>query len=308
MKISADMGYLPAVNEYSVYASTGAPGHLKAGAMRLSSDEGIRTKLELSRTKAYKWLVKLKFLSIKQGRDYVSGQYSNFADSMLRSACLLGKDNFYEIMKKDKIEAQSKDADEVIAWLKKHGTDLTPVERSQIHCYFGNIEKANKIVHEAANNNNPWAQRRLASAYMSGRFGNKKDPVKAQEIASKAIATYRHLSEQGDIKASVALAAELLQGTYIERDLNQAYSLCKSAAEKGHPESYRVLSSLYAYGMGTNKDEAQAYYWYTKALAHYPYLHLHNPLEELKKNQATTGPELTDAINRYEKALIALPQ
>lgn len=300
MKKSAEMGYIPAMLGYMNNVGTGLP---KAYGFLLS--DKLNAELQLSSARLYKWAVILKYWLQKHGRDYPSAVYLGGMDSLLLPGCRMGEEEFTKRIKSQMLTVQRKDGEGVLTWLDKHGLKLNPVEQYNVHCYFGDIRKANKILREAANNNDPEAQLTLASLYYHGRYGYKKDRIKAQEIADKAIATYTRLSEHGDSNASVRLAIQLTSGTYIKENQDKAFSLFKSAAKQGYPMAYGLMSISYERGAGVNKDEAKAYYWYTKALVHYPYLHYYSPLKRFD-DKSPISPELTDAVKKYEDDLVAL--
>lgn len=300
MKKSAENGYIPAMLGYMNNVATGLP---KAYGFLLP--DKLNNKLQLSSAKAYKWSVILKLWTQKHGGNYVSAVYSEGMGNLLRSACSMGEENYFSQLKAQRLTIERNDVEDVITWLDKHGLKLNSVEQYNVHCYFGDTRKANKILREAANNNDPDAQLTLASLYYYGRYGYKKDRIRAQEIAEKAIATYVRLSEHGNINASVKLAAQLTSGTYIKKDQAKAFSLFKSAAEQGYPKAYWWMYISYVRGIGVKNDEGKAYYWYARALVHYPYLHYYSPLKRFD-NKSPISPELASSVKRYEKELVTL--
>jgi TPR repeat protein len=105
------------------------------------------------------------------------------------------------------------------------------------------------------------AQVLLGLAYEMGGAGLKKQPPMALSWFLKA-------ADQGITWAQVWTADFYLSGTDgIERDVNKALILYKSAAEHGDAKAPFFIGQIYFYGDGVAADQQEAAAWYRRARA-----------------------------------------
>jgi hypothetical protein len=101
----------------------------------------------------------------------------------------------------------------------------------------------------------------LGLAYEMGGAGLKKQPPMALSWFLKA-------ADQGITWAQVWAADFYLSGTDgIERDVNKALILYKSAAEHGDAKAPFFIGQIYFYGDGVAADQQEAAAWYRRARA-----------------------------------------
>ncbi|MBQ7502629.1 sel1 repeat family protein, partial [bacterium] len=84
---------------------------------------------------------------------------------------------------------------------------------------------------------------------------------------TEAVKWLLQATEQGDVDAEYTL------GRTIENDdPAKAFEYCLKAAEKGYSGAYLHLGNMYAKGIGTEADAAEAEKWYEKAMDNGNYL------------------------------------
>lgn len=79
----------------------------------------------------------------------------------------------------------------------------------------------------------------------------------------------RARAEAGDLPAQLSLARTYFLGIGIPKDQGEALRWFRKAADRGEPQSERILGLLYeTAGAGLARDDKQAVYWYGRAAEH----------------------------------------
>lgn len=85
------------------------------------------------------------------------------------------------------------------------------------------------------------------------------------EQYEKCFAGHLALAEGGYPLAECQVGYFYLEGLGVEKDLSQAFSWTKRAAEHGDRDAQFNLAGFFEEGTGTNVDLEQAKYWYWQA-------------------------------------------
>jgi hypothetical protein len=109
----------------------------------------------------------------------------------------------------------------------------------------------------------------------TGAWGAGKEPLAVvkeclalQEAKQydKALAVCTAAAKTGDLEAKYRLGLLYEKGNGVERNLDAAFKLYLSAAQKGHAASQRRVAAAYYWGVGgVAKDEAKAFEWFKRA-------------------------------------------
>ena len=87
----------------------------------------------------------------------------------------------------------------------------------------------------------------------------------AEEQTENTLISHLHKAEQGDAAAEATLAFMYAKGIGTEKNEEQAVYWYQKAAEQGHLNSQFNLGVIYAKGRGVEQDYARAFMWYQKA-------------------------------------------
>lgn len=101
----------------------------------------------------------------------------------------------------------------------------------------------------------------LGVLYYTGEYV-KEDKKKAFEIMLEC-------SKYGLAVSQCNVAIAYFYGTYgelVPKDFDKAFYYASLSAEQGHRRALYVLGEMYYFGMGTNKDDDEALYYFYKAL------------------------------------------
>ena len=99
--------------------------------------------------------------------------------------------------------------------------------------------------------------------------GDFEAAVRAAEAGdfATALREFRALAAIGDPRGENGLGVLYLRGNGLERNLERAVALIRSAAEKGLRAAEKNLGELYAEGVGVSRDDPVAAYWLGLAAA-----------------------------------------
>lgn len=136
---------------------------------------------------------------------------------------------------------------------------------------------------KAAEQNNPYAQRRLGTLYTEANVLPEEralqDIEKGKEWYKKGFETFKGLAEAGDIEAQYELGSIYFEAMGVgvirseeEFDRKKSFFWFLKAAEQGHAYAQLAVAEAYANGRvdeekgyGVKKDKAKAIEWYRKA-------------------------------------------
>jgi len=125
---------------------------------------------------------------------------------------------------------------------------------------------------KAADQNNPYAERRLALAYSLGDDDAAPDPEQANIWFQKAIAGLSKAAEDGDVMAQYLLGGMYSQGEGTEPDVvkanfwfQKAIDGFRESAAQGTGSAQYWLGEMYLGGQGVSRDVDQAIIWLSKA-------------------------------------------
>lgn len=129
-----------------------------------------------------------------------------------------------------------------------------------------NIKLALKWFSKAAEGGDGFAQYRLAIIYLYGADGVTIDYVEAVKWLRKTSVT-NDLYPLGSPFSQYRLGTLYEDGLGVSKDLTQATSWYKKAAEQNQPDAQNKLGAKYAEGNGVQKDMVEALKWFTIATA-----------------------------------------
>lgn len=109
-----------------------------------------------------------------------------------------------------------------------------------------------------ADGNDPRAQYELGNMICFG-LGTKADPGQAFKWHLRA-------AENGLAKAQFAVGFALELGRWVPRDEKAAVGWYEKAARQGHRDAMVNLADMHRYGLGTDRDNAKAWFWKRIAL------------------------------------------
>ncbi len=141
-----------------------------------------------------------------------------------------------------------------VMYLHGQGTEKDPVE-------------AFRWMKAAAEHNYTPAYDSMASKYY---FGNGTEPSleQAEFWAKKAIQANKGTKNTNIILESVNAPDALARQLYAQandfsqkKDYDRAFPLCMRAAQAGYPPAMNMLSVMYLYGQGTEKDPVESFRW-----------------------------------------------
>lgn len=90
----------------------------------------------------------------------------------------------------------------------------------------------------------------------------RPDPVQADaQVSGANLDQLRHLAEQGDSAAQLALAMRYASGQDVPQDYAEAARWFTQAAEQGSVIAQSALAAYYSSGRGVPQDSAKAYFW-----------------------------------------------
>ncbi|KAF9310435.1 hypothetical protein BG003_008552 [Podila horticola] len=107
------------------------------------------------------------------------------------------------------------------------------------------------------------AQYKLGACYEFGILGCPQDPV-------QAVHWYSQGADNGHVEALLALAGFYLDGSAgraAEQSDEEAFRFVKAAAQRGVPKAEYITGFFLEYGLGVEKDTAEARQWYHLACA-----------------------------------------
>jgi uncharacterized protein len=131
----------------------------------------------------------------------------------------------------------------------------------------------------------------LAPALLHAGFDEGVEAY-AQSDYAKAMAEFRPLAEQGDVRAEYFVGFLYRYGYGVKADHAEAGKWFRLAAEQGDPRSLYYLGKMYENGEGVERDPVAAYMWLSLSAQHAP-----NPRdaaytrEEIKKLERKMSAE-----------------
>lgn len=88
------------------------------------------------------------------------------------------------------------------------------------------------------------------------------------QVTPQVVAQMRQLANQGDAEAQYYMCIIFHEGLGGNRkDMTQAATWCRKAADQGYMDAQTMLGTLYARGQGVEQNMAQARLWFGKAAA-----------------------------------------
>ncbi|PVU91656.1 hypothetical protein BB559_004037 [Furculomyces boomerangus] len=125
---------------------------------------------------------------------------------------------------------------------------------------FKDTEEAHKLLDKAAQLGMPEAQNKLGFLFEFGEHGFPADPY-------ASIMYYKMATEQNFPLSQMALSGWYLSGApgILEQSDSLAFDLCSKAAEQGLLRAMFGMGYYYDIGIGVEKDQEKAIYWYRKA-------------------------------------------
>ena len=98
-------------------------------------------------------------------------------------------------------------------------------------------------------------------------FGRRmaRIPDFSAETFVEAAGWFAKAAEQGHADAQFELGSLYVNGTGVQKDINEAAKWIRKAAEQGHAEAQRDLGQMYEAGDGVPEDLAEAARWHLKA-------------------------------------------
>nr|WP_246451532.1 tetratricopeptide repeat protein [Rhizobium paranaense] len=125
---------------------------------------------------------------------------------------------------------------------------------------------------KAADQNNPYAERRLGLVYSVGEDDVAPDPEQANIWFQKAVAGLSKVAEDGDVMAQYLLGGMYSDGEGAEPDaakanfwFQKAMGSFREQAEQGTTSAQYWLGQMYLNGQGVSRDVDQAIIWLSKA-------------------------------------------
>ena len=114
----------------------------------------------------------------------------------------------------------------------------------------------------------------------------------------KAVEWLQKGDEAGVLQCTYLLSLHIKNGDGIDSDIKMRFSYLKKAADGGFEEAYKELADCYRYGLGTKRNEKEAFELYEKA-AHNDIEALNN-LAQCYSDGIGTERNLTMAFNLYK--------
>ncbi|MDL2400198.1 tetratricopeptide repeat protein [Rhizobium mayense] len=134
------------------------------------------------------------------------------------------------------------------------------------------FEKAVFWFRKAADQNNPYAERRLGLAYSLGHDNVAPDLEQANIWYQTAITGFIKAAEGGDVMAQYSLGSMYSQGEGMVPDaakanfwFQKAMGSFREEAERGTASAQYWLGEMYLGGQGVSRDEDEAISWLSKA-------------------------------------------
>eukprot|EP00038_Savillea_parva_P018184 m.22608 g.22608 ORF g.22608 m.22608 type:complete len:385 (+) comp4005_c0_seq1:22-1176(+) len=101
--------------------------------------------------------------------------------------------------------------------------------------------------------------------------------------------------------AQTVLGQKLLMGDGVPRDLKQAMSLLRVAADQGHGDAQHTMGNVYENGQGVRRDYKEAMRWYRLAADNGQSQSMHN-IAVLYDNGTGVARDLAKAVRWYRRA------
>jgi TPR repeat protein len=134
------------------------------------------------------------------------------------------------------------------------------------------FERAVFWFRKAADQNNPYAERRLGLAYSLGHDDVAPDAEQADIWYQKAISGFSKAADGGDVMAQYLLGSMYSEGKGTEPDavtgnfwFQKAMANFREAAEQGKPSAQYWFGEMYFSGQGVSREVDQAIVWFSKA-------------------------------------------
>ena len=156
-----------------------------------------------------------------------------------------------------------KDEAEALVWFRRAAKGYDPLDIAKNYL-------------KAVEDGDPESQCNLASAYLDGWRGVKKNEA-------EAVKWFRKAAEQGYTDGQNSLGKCYLDGTGVGKDEAEAVKWFRKAAEQGNDVGQYWLGKCYLDSTGVGKDEVEAVKWFRKA-AEQGHVKAIARLEELTKS------------------------
>lgn len=148
----------------------------------------------------------------------------------------------------------------------------SPVLLEAIEWYTGvagrvDDARAQTLLLEAVNSDDPLARMWLARCYSRGRMGFVADVPKARALAAAEIATVEKLAAAGVLEAIFLMSTAFDEGLGRPEDPALAAVWVRRAAERGHTLAQHNLGNAHAAGRGVEQSDRLAVEWWLKAAA-----------------------------------------
>jgi hypothetical protein len=148
----------------------------------------------------------------------------------------------------------------------------SPVLLEAIEWYTGiagrvDDARAQTLLREAVDRDDPLARMWLARCHSRGRMGFVADLPKARALAAAEIATVEKLADAGVLEAVFLMATAFDEGLGRAEDAPLAAVWLRRAAERGHTLAQHNLGNAYAAGRGVEQSDRLAVEWWLKAAA-----------------------------------------
>lgn len=130
--------------------------------------------------------------------------------------------------------------------------------RGRSHLMLKAVDKALPDLLEAAENDDPFAARELASMYAFGKHGVKRDYAVARQWCERA-------AKQGDGLAMYCMGSLYHAGLGVPKDLARAAHWFDQAARRNIPDAQTDLGHMLWSGQGVQPNRSQAIRWWRAA-------------------------------------------
>ena len=195
-------------------------------------------------------------------------------------------------------EGINKDIPKAAQWLVHAAKEgVVDAQREAAKCYeeLGKKKGAAVLYLAAAENNDPYSQKKIADCYEKGDG--------ALQSSELALHYYELAAENGNDEAQVTLGNKYSSGQGVPQDMKKALALYNQAAKAGNGEAQNRLAECYHLGDGIIKDDVLAVEWWTKAANAgntTAMIHLAENLTE--PNNSQVKPDLVTAKYWWTKA------